>query len=103
MGLAMCQFCAWGFNYTATSLFPRMADGELGKVGVYAGMALTCAFSWLFVHRFVPETKDLTNDECVKLVQLARYTPVTYLGKEIEEEDENDAQNDDYDLEYEAI
>jgi hypothetical protein len=45
-----------------------MADGELGKVGVYGGMALTCAFSWLFVHRFVPETKDLSNDECVRLV-----------------------------------
>lgn len=99
----MCQFCAWGFNYTATSLFPQMADGELGKVAVYGGMALTCAFSWLFVHRFVPETKDLSNDECVKLVQLARYTPVTYLGKEIEEEDENEGLNDDYDLEYEAI
>jgi len=36
-------------------------------------------------------------------VQLARYTPVTYLGKEIEEEDENEGLNDDYDLEYEAI
>jgi hypothetical protein len=99
----MCQFCAWGFNYTATSLFPQIGDGELGKVAVYVGMALTCAFSWLFVHRFVPETKDLSNDECVKLVQLARYTPVTYLGKEIEEEDENEGLNDDYDLEYEAI
>ena len=99
----MCQFCAWGFNYTATSLFPQIGDGELGKVAVYVGMALTCAFSWLFVHRFVPETKDLSNDECVKLVQQARYTPVTYLGKEIEEEDENEGLNDDYDLEYEAI
>ena len=84
-------------------MFPQIADGELGKVAVYAGMALTCAFSWLFVHRFVPETKDLSNEECVKLVQQARYTPVTYLGKEIEEEGENNGENDDYDLEYEAI
>jgi len=45
-----------------------LTDGELGKVVIYAGLALACAFTWLFVHRFVPETKDLPNEECVSLV-----------------------------------
>ena len=72
MGLSMCQLSSWGFNYTAASLFPQMADGELGKVFVYAGLAIACAVAWMFTHRYVPETKDHTLDECVSMVLNAR-------------------------------
>jgi hypothetical protein len=49
-----------------------MEDGDLGKVFVYAGLAIACAIAWLFTHRFVPETKDHTVDECVSMVLSAR-------------------------------
>ena len=49
----------------------------MGKVFIYAGLAIACAFAWLFVNRYVPETKGLTNEECLERVNDARYTPVT--------------------------
>jgi hypothetical protein len=53
----------------------------MGKVLAYAGLSIACAFAWLFVNRYVPETKGLTTEQCLERVNEARYTPVADLDK----------------------
>ena len=51
-------------------------------------MAISSIGAFGFTFRFVPETKGKSLEECVNMVLLARYTPVTGgNGNDAEEED----------------
>ena len=76
MALSFCMLASWGFNYVTASWFPQVADGQMGKVIMYAGIAISCVIAYMFTHRYVPETKGFTQAECVTMVLYARETPV---------------------------
>jgi hypothetical protein len=90
MALSFCMLANWGFNYTTASWFPQMADGQMGKVIVYVALAISCVIAYMFTYRYIPETKDKTQDECVQMVMYARYYPVSGEGGDEDEEEEDE-------------
>ena len=92
MAIAITTTINWGFNYLTSSIYLQVTDGPFGKVAVYAVMALSCIAAFGFTYRFVPETKDRNVEECVNMVMLARYTPVTGGGEEIPEDQNEDGE-----------
>ena len=53
------MLASWGFNYVTASWFPQVADGQMGKVVMYAGIAIACVVVYLFTYRYIPETKGV--------------------------------------------
>ncbi|CDW76109.1 arabinose-proton symporter [Stylonychia lemnae] len=54
-------------------IFPITAT-DLGKIIAYSILAISCFITFLFVQRYLPETKDKPIEECVRLVLQARYS-----------------------------
>jgi MFS transporter, SP family, major inositol transporter len=60
MGIAV--FILWCTNATISFLFPVL-NSALGSTGTFALFVAINIGSWLFVHKFVPETKGTTLEE----------------------------------------
>jgi major inositol transporter-like SP family MFS transporter len=60
MGIAV--FILWCTNATISFLFPVL-NSALGSTGTFALFVAVNVVSWVFVHKFVPETKGTTLEE----------------------------------------
>ena len=80
MALSFCMLASWGFNYVTASWFPQVADGQMGKVIMYVGIAIACVDAYIFTHRYIPETKGFSQQECVTMILYARDWPVDGTG-----------------------
>ena len=80
MALSFCMLASWGFNYVTASWFPQVADGQMGKVIMYVGIAIACVVAYIFTHRYIPETKGFSQQECVTMILYARDWPVDGAG-----------------------
>jgi SP family arabinose:H+ symporter-like MFS transporter len=68
MAVSIATIANWGSNYVTSSLFLTVTSGPLGKVFAYIILALSCLIVFFFTLRFVPETLNKTNEECIRLV-----------------------------------
>lgn len=62
----------WCFNCILLSIFLQITKTETGKIISYTILAAACFATYIFVYRYLPETKDVAMDECVRLVLEAR-------------------------------
>ncbi len=60
MGVA--TFALWAACFVLTYTFPLL-NGALGAAGTFLIYGVICVAGWLFVQRFVPETKNRTLEE----------------------------------------
>ncbi|CDW83378.1 UNKNOWN [Stylonychia lemnae] len=58
----------WLGNYSLAGIFLQITQTQTGKIFTYSLLAFNCMVMFFFVWRFVPETKDKSIDECVKLI-----------------------------------
>ena len=58
----------WIFNALVAAAFPLLVK-QLGTSGVLKGFALVCVAAWLFVLRFVPETRGVPLEELGRLME----------------------------------
>lgn len=63
----------WLFNFLTSAIFLQITATDTGKIVAYTILSVSCVITYLFVRRYLPETKDKPIDECVRLVQEARY------------------------------
>eukprot|EP00347_Sterkiella_histriomuscorum_P004532 403360103 len=63
----------WLFNFLTSAIFLQITATNSGKIIAYSILSISCVITYLFVRRYLPETKDKPIDECVKLVMQARY------------------------------
>jgi hypothetical protein len=87
MALSFCMLASWGFNYVTASWFPQVADGQMGKVIMYVGIAIACVVAYIFTQRYIPETKGYSQQECVSMILYAREWPVDGAGNQEVEDD----------------
>ena len=59
-------------SYILLAIFLQITKTEVGKVISYTILASACFIAFLIVNRFLPETKDIPINECVRLVLEAR-------------------------------
>ena len=62
----------WVANYLLLSVFLKCTKTEIGKILSYSVLALACFITYIFVYRFLPETKRKPLDVCVRQVLLAK-------------------------------
>ena len=68
IGNSVATTANWLFNFLTAAVFLPATQSDAGIVVTYSVLALSCFATYAFVRRFVPETKDLPNAECVRLV-----------------------------------
>ena len=66
-GVAASTGSQWIFNALVAAAFPVLKS-RLGTPGVLNGFALVCVAAWLFVLRFVPETRGVPLEELGSLM-----------------------------------
>jgi MFS transporter, SP family, major inositol transporter len=76
MGIAV--FILWCTNATISFLFPVL-NSVLGSTGTFGLFVAVNVGSWLFVHKFVPETKGTTLEELEDRFEAAA-TPVAAVA-----------------------
>ena len=55
-----------------SAIFLMITSTQIGKIISYSILGLSCFVAYYFTLYYVPETKDKTLDECVRLVQDTR-------------------------------
>ena len=66
--VAIASATHWGTEYLITQFFLSMLDA-LGRSGVFALFAGTCVLGFLFVWRYLPETKGRTLEQIQQMWQ----------------------------------
>ena len=67
-GVALSTSVQWIFNALVAAAFPLLVK-QFGTSGVLYGFALVCVAAWLFVLRFVPETRGVPLEELGRLME----------------------------------
>jgi MFS transporter, SP family, major inositol transporter len=75
MGIAV--FVLWCTNAIISFVFPLL-NSSLGSTGTFGLFVLVNVLSWLFVHRFVPETKGTTLEELEEQLEVQGTETNTY-------------------------
>ena len=58
----------WLFNYLLSALFLVITSTDTGKIISYIILALSCFFAYWFTYMYVPETKDRSLEDCIRMV-----------------------------------
>lgn len=62
----------WLFNFITSAIFLKITATDTGKIVAYSILAISCFLTYMFVRRYLPETKDKSIDICVRIVKEAR-------------------------------
>jgi major inositol transporter-like SP family MFS transporter len=74
MGIAV--FVLWCTNAIISFLFPLL-NSSLGSTGTFGLFVVVNVLSWVFVHRFVPETKGTTLEELEEQLEVQGTGPIS--------------------------
>lgn len=61
------------FNYLVSALFLTATSTSTGKVTAYLLIAGFCLAAWIFIYKWVPETKGKSLRECTELFMSSFY------------------------------
>ena len=71
LGSSLAVSACWFFNGVVTFSFKFMLDA-MGISGTFAFYAIMCAVGWIFVHRFVPETRGVSLESIEHNLRLGK-------------------------------
>ncbi len=58
----------WLFNYLLSAVFLLITSTDTGKIIAYIILALSCFIAYWFTYIYVPETKDRSLEDCIRMV-----------------------------------
>ncbi|WAC57530.1 sugar porter family MFS transporter [Gordonia sp. SL306] len=76
--VSLCAFCLWVTNFLVTLLLYFAAD-KLGTGLVFGVLAVVNVIAWLFVWRWVPETKGRSLEEIESSLKGGTFTPRVHI------------------------
>ncbi|WP_413738483.1 sugar porter family MFS transporter [Sodalis sp. RH21] len=73
MGMGLAYAAMWGSNFIISQIFPVLNDNPWLREKFHGGFPLLlfsicCLISWLFVHRYLPETKGVALEKIEELI-----------------------------------
>ena len=66
LGNSLATTTNWVSNFFVSQFFLSVTTTTLGQSLTFIGIGLCCGFTWLFVRKYVPETKGKTIESIVK-------------------------------------
>eukprot|EP00966_Prymnesium_polylepis_P292508 6755247-Prymnesium_polylepis.1 len=66
-GVAACTSVQWGFNIVVAASFPALQD-HFGSTTIVATFSAMSVIAWLFILRFVPETRGVALEDMEHLL-----------------------------------